>query len=125
MYNYDYAHQENILTDPRSSAATLVDDANWYGHAGYARIDINDQWSVSGRGEYFNDSDGLRVVSGTPATYWEATGTLEYRPWKNLITRLEVRYDDADRNVYNDDTLPVTALTDSQTTIMGEAIFIF
>ncbi len=125
MYNFDYGQEENLLVDPRSSLSTLVDSATWFGHAGYARIDLNDQWSISGRGEYFNDDNGVRVVSGTPATYWELTGTLEYRPWKNLITRLEVRYDDSDRNVYNEDTLPRTALTDSQTTIMGEAIFVF
>lgn len=115
MYNFDYGHESDLLAASNA--------ANWYGHAGYARIDINDQWSISGRGEYLNDTDGVRVVSGTPAEFWELTGTLEYRPWKNTITRLELRYDDADRNVYNDDVLGV--LTDNQTTLSAEVIYFF
>ena len=115
MYNLDYGHEDDLLGKDQH--------ANWYGHAGYARIDINDQWSVSGRGEYFNDKDGVRVVSGTRAQYWELTGTLEYRPWKNTITRLEYRYDNANRDVFNDHATGV--LNDHQNTISGEAIFVF
>jgi len=48
---------------------------------------------------------------------------LEYRPWKNFITRLEYRYDDANQDVFNDHATGV--LNDHQNTISGEAIFIF
>jgi len=123
MYNYDYADEENLLVDPRSTASTLVDNANWSGHAVYARYDINDQWSLSGRYEYFSDADGVRVLAGTPADYQEITGTLEYRPWKNLVTRLEYRYDDANRNVFFDHS--ASGFSDNQSTISGEVMFIF
>lgn len=132
MYNYDYASQENILADPDSSLATLVNDSNWQGHAAYARIDINDQWSISSRFEYFEDQDHVRVVvpTGTPAgdAYWEITGTLEYRPWKNTITRLEYRHDDANQPVFHDGgvlDLGVGPFSDTQDTISGEVMFIF
>lgn len=127
MYNYDYADEEDLLVDPRSTAATLVDNANWQGHAVYARVDINDQWSVSSRWEYFMDQDHVRfpVATGSVSAdnAWEITGTLEYRPWKNVITRLEYRHDDADRPVFND--RGVVPFTDTQDTISGELMFIF
>ena len=115
MYNLDYGDEDDLLGAGQH--------ANWHGHAGYARIDMNDRWSVSGRGEYFNDKDGVRIVSGTRARYWELTGTLEYRPWKNLITRLEYRYDDADQDVFNAHT--DGTLRDRQSTISTEAVFVF
>jgi hypothetical protein len=121
MYNYDYATEEDLIFSPSTNAIT--DNANWDGHAFYARYDINDQWSLSGRYEYFNDDDGVRVLAGTPADYQEITGTLEYRPWKNLVTRLEYRYDDANRNVFFDHS--ASGFSDNQSTISGEVMFIF
>ena len=82
-----------------------------------------DHWSVSGRGEYFNDKNGARIVSGALAQYWELTGTLEYRPWKDFITRLEYRHDQADQDVFNAHKAGV--FSDYQDTISGEAIFTF
>lgn len=132
MYNYDYANESDLLADPNSPSATLVDSANWQGHAVYARIDINDQWSISSRWEYFEDNDHVRIVvpAGTiPAdNYWEITGTLEYRPWKNIITRLEYRHDDANRPVFNDAgglDPGTTAFSKTHDTISGEVMFIF
>lgn len=123
MYNFDYANESDLVS--QTASGLDGNSANWFGHAGYARIDINDQWSISGRGEYFNDEDGFRVVSGTPNDYWEWTGTLEYRPWKNLITRLEYRYDGADHSVFPDKSLPAQVLKDNQSTIAAEAIYVF
>lgn len=121
MYNFDYANEEDLISSPKTNA--LTDSANWYGHAVYARYDINEKWSLGGRYEYFNDDDGVRVLSGTPADYWEMTSTLEYRPWKNLITRLEFRYDDASRNLFFDSS--VSGFSDNQSTISGEAMYLF
>lgn len=127
MYNYDYANESDLLTDPNSTKATLVDSANWQGHAVYARIDINDQWSVSTRYEYFEDNDHVRIVvpAGTPAAdvYQEITGTLEYRPWKNIVTRLEYRHDDANQPVFLDQGTP--AFSKTQDTLSGEVMYIF
>lgn len=122
MYNYDYASQEDAIADPASALATLVDESNWQGHAVYARYDINDQWSVSGRYEYFADADHVRLAT-TADEFWEVTGTLEYRPWANIITRLEYRHDDADHDVFND--AGVIPFSGTQDTLSGEVIFIF
>jgi hypothetical protein len=115
MYNYDYAHQDGVF------AGIDETDANWYGHAVYGKWTFNPQWAIAGRFEFFDDTDGQRVVAGTPAEYTSLTGTLEYRPWANVITRLEYRYDDANRNVYNEDAI----LTDSQSTLGGEVALVF
>lgn len=113
VYNFDYANEDEALEDGSS--------ASWYGHAGYARFDINDEWSFSLRGEYMNDDDGVRVNSGTPADYKELTGTVEYRPWKNLITRFEYRADRASEEVFNDED----GTTDTQSTFAGQMIVTF
>jgi len=113
VYNFDYAHERDALEDGS--------DGSWYGHAGYARFDLDEELSFSLRGEYFNDDDGLRVVSGTSADYHEFTGTLEYRPWKNLITRFEYRADFASEDVFNDGD----GKGDSQGTVAGQMIVVF
>lgn len=114
VYNFDYATEDDLVAPG--------EDAKWWGHAAYARYDINQDWSFSLRGEYFKDEDGVRVVSGTSANYREFTGTLEYRPWANLVTRFELRNDHSSESVFNDEN---SATKDSQTTASGEVIFSF
>lgn len=114
IYNFDYATQDH--------GGVGGGDADWYGHAGYAKIDLNDEWSVVGRGEYFKDSDGVRLVAGTPADYRSFTGTVEYRPWKNLITRLEYRNDHSNKSVFNDEN---DGTSKDQNTVSGEVIVTF
>lgn len=114
VYNFDYGTEEDLVAPS--------DDAKWWGHAAYARYDINEDWSFSMRAEYFKDQDGVRIVSGTSANYREFTGTLEYRPWSNLTTRFELRNDHSSESVFNDEN---SATKDSQTTASGEVIFSF
>ncbi|MFH0855284.1 MAG: porin [Candidatus Omnitrophota bacterium] len=111
--NTDYAREQDLVSPGKA--------ATWSGVAAYARYDINDKWSFSNRTEYFGDPDGVRVTSGTPADYWENTATLEYRPLKGLITRLEYRYDHATSDVYTVGSKAV----DYQSTIGLEAIYAF
>ncbi|MFA6357924.1 MAG: porin [Candidatus Omnitrophota bacterium] len=111
--NADYAQEQNLVASGKA--------ATWSGIAGYARYDVNDKWSFSNRMEYFSDPNGVRVVSGSPADYWENTSTLEYRPLKDLITRLEYRYDHSTSDVY---TVGSKAI-DHQGTIGLEAIYVF
>lgn len=112
-FNTDYA-QEQDLVEPGKAAA-------WSGVAGYARYDINDRWSISNRTEYFSDPNGVRVTSGTPADYWENTLTLELRAYKDLITRLEYRYDHSTSDIYTVGSKAVNY----QNTIGVEAIYAF
>jgi len=112
VYNFDYASEE--------AAGINGGSADWYGHAGYAKIDLCDDWSIAFRGEYFNDSDGVRIVSGTPAIYTDYTGTLEYRPFSGLITRLELRYDHANQSVFHDSD---SGSSKNQSTVSAELIY--
>ncbi len=54
-------------------------------------------------------------------TLWETTWTLQYKPTPNLITRAEFRYDKSDRETFSDGD----GVSDSQSTLAGEMIFLF
>jgi hypothetical protein len=88
IVNYDYGDQEQ--------AAANGGKAKWQGIAGYANYQINDQWRLSLRGEYFDDKDGYRT--GVVQKWKEATLTLAYLPAKEWEIRGEVRVDKPDQS---------------------------
>jgi len=111
--NADYANEQD--------AVALDKNGTWSGVAGYARYDFNDQWSFSDRLEYFADPRGLRIPGGVSQDVWEDTPTLEFRPYKSLITRLEYRYDHS-----TDKTFAVGSKAVAyQNTFSLEAIYVF
>jgi len=67
----------------------------WYSFTHYLFVDLNDQWSVGGRMDWFRDADGQRVnVNGAGAgSYYESTLGLNWKPCSNLRIRPEVRWD--------------------------------
>jgi hypothetical protein len=111
-----YANQSN------SSTISAGRNARWDGVAAYLIHDITKEWGVRLRGEIFEDASGMVTCQGTteyqpranvcfgatssapaPAvaqTLWEFTGTLQYKPFASLMTRLEYRYDKSDQNVF-------------------------
>ena len=90
ILNYDYGDQEQ--------AAANGGKAKWQGIAGYANYQINDQWRLSLRGEYFDDKDGYRT--GVVQKWKEATLTLAYLPAKEWEIRAEVRVDRSDQSAF-------------------------
>ena len=88
--NFDYGSQD--------SGSAGIGKAKWQGFAGYANYQVNDQWRVSLRGEYFDDKDGYRT--GVVQKWKEATATLAYLPNKNLELRAEVRGDRCDHDAF-------------------------
>jgi hypothetical protein len=74
------------------------------------------------RAELFEDAGGFVACQGTTdyqpranvcfgatseaqsapvaQTLWEVTGTVQYKPFSSLITRLEYRYDKSNQNVF-------------------------
>ena len=118
-------------------------NARWNGVAGYAIYDFNDQWGLHVRAEVFEDASGNLSCFGTDSedygalgnahlcpdlsirgegqTLWETTWTLQYKPVPNLITRAEFRYDKSDRETFSDGD----GVSDSQSTLAGEMIFLF
>jgi hypothetical protein len=83
MVNTDYGVEDDAFSGGR--------DAKWYGIAGYAKYDFTKLFSLSGRGEYFRDSQGVRT--GTAQALKEVTLTPEIRLVDNLILRPEYRHD--------------------------------
>ena len=138
---------ELVLEGYYGNQAGLMDDngraynARWNGVAGYAIYDFNDQWGLHVRAEVFEDPAGYFSCFGSdsddygalgnahlcPAgaandqTLWETTWTLQYKPVPNLITRMEFRYDKSDRETFTDGD----GVSDSQSTLAGEMIFLF
>lgn len=113
MLNADYAHEEDAVARGK--------DGSWSGVAGYLRYDVNDWMSLISRTEFFSDRQGLRVVSGTAQDLWEQTLTLELRPYKDFITRLEYRHDESSSKIFTDNQKSV----DNQDTIGLEMIYLF
>jgi hypothetical protein len=121
--NYDYGWEANAA----SVAAGNTDgkNASWDGVAGYARYELFDWWAVAGRGEFFHDRDGVRTGVLTSATMpladlelWEYTLTSEFKIFKNLIARLEYRFDKAGDEVF----LKNKTTADYQNTVSAELI---
>lgn len=88
VLNLDYGSQENAAL-----ANGGIGKAKWSGIAVYAKYQINGQWSLGGRGEYFDDKDGYRT--GLVQKWKEVTLTLAYQPIKALELRAEVRADNS------------------------------
>ncbi|TAN61220.1 hypothetical protein EPN16_03675, partial [bacterium] len=96
-------------------------DASWSGVAAYAKYDVNEWMSLASRTEFMSDRQGVRVTSGTNQDLWETTFTLELKPYKELITRLEYRHDESSSNIFTDNQASV----DSQDTIGLQVIYPF
>jgi len=113
MGDFDYGAEHGIgsgTTNPN-----IVNDADWWGFAGYARYQINDKTAVSYRGEIFVD-DAIFRGFGSDRTY-EQTLTFEYALSEQMIARAEVRYDKS-----NDDN-PFGG-SSSQTTIGAQLLYL-
>lgn len=132
-----YANQAN------SSTISRAGNARWNGVAGYVIHDFTKQWGVRLRAELFEDAGGYVSCEGTTAyqpranvcfgatstaaappvaqTLWEVTSTLQYKPFKSLITRLEYRYDKSNKDVFQ----VGSRATSHQSTLSLEAIFLF
>lgn len=95
----------DLGTQSNSSGADLSETAVMYGALATIRYQIDGQWSVTARGEIFNDDDGF--ISGVLPTHnnefqglglWAITMGSEYRPAENAYIRAEARYLDIDEN---------------------------
>ena len=66
--------------------------------AGYVSWQLTEKLSLHGRGEYVSTDTGLfgtgtAIEPGGNSEIFALTGTLQYDLWKNVISRLEVRWD--------------------------------
>ncbi|HYL00222.1 MAG TPA: outer membrane beta-barrel protein [Steroidobacteraceae bacterium] len=124
ILNVDWGQQESVPSLVNGASIT----AKWDGAAGYVNYQVNDQWRLSARAEYFDDKDGYRT--GVIQKWKEATVTLAYLPTKFVEIRGEVRGDKSDSNAFVKDASffvgPAGAgVTDNQTSIGLEAVVKF
>ena len=67
--------------------------ANWADSVAlYASYQATEKLSIHGRGEYFWEKSDFGPISG-PNEVLAFTGTLQYDLWKNVLSRLEFRWD--------------------------------
>ncbi len=61
---------------------------------GYLAFQATEKLSVYGRGEYVRDRGAQKFFGpAMPDRAMELTGTVQYDLWKNVMTRLEARWD--------------------------------
>ena len=90
----------------RNGSGLAVSDAWANSVAVYASFQATDKLSLHARAEYFWEDTGGGPIA-TPAgaggplsSVWALTGTVQYDLWKNVLSRLEIRWDQANSNVY-------------------------
>jgi len=114
-----------VYTPVRRVAVALTADygndragggVNWWGVAGYARVEVS-RWSAAAvRGEYLADPDGF--MTGTRQSLAEATATLEAqtrREGARLVARLECRHDQSTARVFEATPPPARSRQDTLT----------
>jgi hypothetical protein len=94
-------------------------DLNWWGVAGYARLQATPSWAVAARYEYVDDTDGFMTI-GTKAQ--SITLTSDHTIAGTLKARLEYRTDFADEDIFEDDAGQAKG---SQTTFTVGVVYSF
>jgi hypothetical protein len=87
-----------LRTILRRSEAGDLGFVNWVGFVNYLNYVITPRLSGTARLEFFDDAQGQRTHF--PGLYTDLTIGLQFKPWKSLIFRPEVRVD------YNDQSRP-------------------
>jgi len=89
---YDYAAVAN--QNKVGAAGTVATESGYANAIGlYATYQATEKLSLNSRGEYASHSAG--PVAGNPAKVIEFTETVQYDLWKNVVSRLEFRWDHA------------------------------
>jgi hypothetical protein len=119
VFNYDRGSQMSAFGPSTGSAL-------WQGYALYANLAVGAKNAVSARYEYFDDNDGVRFDPTNPTptgvTGKELTLTFSSKVKENLEWRAELRHDEANDDVFEEDD---GTLTDSQNTIAVAAYYSF
>ncbi len=96
VLQHDHGFADNVAT------FTAIEDAEWYGVNSHLYYDVKDDLSVGIRAEWFRDQNGFRVYAPgrpfqggalPPASYYELTAGVTWKPKTWLTVRPNVRYD--------------------------------
>jgi hypothetical protein len=124
MANYDYG-SDHVTTGTFTGVGPFTDlyKTKWSGLAGYVKYAPNAKYYLAVRGEYFDDNQGFETGFGPPGLELnEFTVTFQRMLSKALITRLEVRTDSADHQIFRDHN---TGFASNQTTATLGLIYAF
>jgi hypothetical protein len=121
--NYDYGNE----TDLGPLRDTTVE---WNAFSGIVAYDIPDAFvipvGVAVRGEYFDDSDGVRLGDfGRYENAWEVTATLKLVLAEGLMFRTEYRYDSARNDLFEKESRRSGSFQDDQQTVAAELSYVF
>jgi len=126
ILNYDYGNE----TDLGVGGA-----AEWNAFSGILAYDVVDVLPVpigfALRGEYFDDSDGVRLPTPGGAGFgdyqnaWEVTGTFKVVLAEGLMFRTEYRYDAAHNSLYEKNLVGDDDTRDDQHTLAAELSYVF
>lgn len=110
--SFDYA---GVSDQPATSAGGFEESSYANAWALYASFQTSEKLSLHLRGEYassdapsaFLGFDSGHPVNGDTAKIFALTGTIQYDLWKNVLSRLELRWDHSANgdNIYGGDTL--------------------
>jgi len=91
---YDYAgvKEQFVSVPPPGGAQVKIGSGYANAVAGYATYQATEKLSLNGRMEYFTQSGGPAGL-GLPPKVLALTFTPQYDLWKNVMTRLEFRWD--------------------------------
>ena len=103
-----------------------------YSFAGYLSFQATEKLSFHARAEYFKDKNGVLFQYLNPGGAYKAevlalTGTIQYDLWKNVISRLEVRWDHSllDNALFGGDTAGSLPTVDNAVLIAANIIYKF
>jgi hypothetical protein len=92
-FAYDYeAWGNNTTIDPVTGDPVLHDSGYQNATALYLLWKVTDKLSLNSRADYFTQSEYL-TTPGMPKSVFALTETVQYDLWKNVISRLEFRWD--------------------------------
>ena len=103
----DYADVRDVADANAAGfeAGEFTGDGTAWAGALYASFQATEKLSLNLRGEFLDDSADLVEVEDTTtgisrAKIWAATATAQYDLWKNVISRVEFRWDHGDNGSY-------------------------
>jgi predicted porin len=90
---YDYVHN-----DGAPNTGVTFGDGNDYQnvYGAYVSFQATEKFSIHGRAEYATGDLISTTTSGEAADIYSGTITLQYDLWANVISRVEIRYDDVE-----------------------------
>lgn len=101
--SYDYAGADSTTATPTGNLGGIptFGSAAWVNAlAVYGSFQATEKLSLHARGEYAWADAGL---TGANHSVYAATGTIQYDLWKNVLSRLEVRWDHVNGGLFGQD----------------------